>query len=245
MRPVTAAPALYRLESVQHRYGGRVVLDIESLDIRRGETLAVIGPSGSGKSTLLRLLQFLERPTAGRLWFDGRLVDSEPALGVRRRVTTVFQRPFVLNRSVRANLAFGLHVRGWSNRPAEIDHLLTALGLAPLAAAPAQSLSGGEMQRVALARALAFDPDVLLLDEPTANLDPRNVRLVEDLIRERQAQGVTVVLATHQIFQARRLAQRAALLLDGQVIEVGPTADMLDRAADPRTRAFLTGDMVY
>ena len=242
---MTTAPACYRLESLQHRYGGRVVLDIGSLEIRRGETLAVIGPSGSGKSTLLRLLQFLERPTSGRLWFDERPVDSEPALDVRRRVTTGFQRPFVLNRSVRANLAFGLHVRGWSNRPAEIDHLLTALGLAPLAHAPAQSLSGGEIQRVALARALAFDPDVLLLDEPTANLDPRNVRLVEDLIRERQAQGVTVVLATHQIFQARRLAHRAALLLDGQVIEVGPTAEMLDHASDPRTRAFLSGDMVY
>jgi tungstate transport system ATP-binding protein len=242
---MTTASPLYRLESVQHRYGGRVVLDIESLEIRRGETLAVIGPSGSGKSTLLRLLQFLERPTAGRLWFDDRIVDSEPPLEVRRRVTTVFQRPIVLSRSVRANLAFGLHVRGWSNRPAEIDHLLTALGLAPLAHAPAQSLSGGEIQRVALARALAFDPAVLLLDEPTANLDPRNVRLVEDLIRERQAQGVTVVLATHQIFQARRLAHRAVLLLDGQVIEVGPTAEMLDHPGDPRTRAFLTGDMVY
>ena len=242
---MTTAPARYRLESVQHRYGGRVVLDIGSLEIRRGETLAVIGPSGSGKSTLLRLLQFLERPTAGRVWFDERLIDDEPPLDVRRRVTTVFQRPFVLSRSVRANLAFGLRVRGWPSRPEEIEHLLTALGLAPLAQAPAQSLSGGEIQRVALARALAFDPEVLLLDEPTANLDPRNVRLVEDLIRERQAQGVTVVLATHQIFQARRLAHRAALLLDGQIIEMAPTADLLDHARDPRTRAFLTGDMVY
>lgn len=242
---MTTDPALYRLESVQQRYGGRVVLDIGSLEIRRGETLAVIGPSGSGKSTLLRLLQFLERPTAGRLWFDDRPVESEPPLDVRRRVTTVFQRPFVLNRSVRANLAFGLHVRGRSNQRAGIDHLLAALGLAPLAHAPAQSLSGGEVQRVALARALAFDPEVLLLDEPTANLDPSNVRLVEDLIRERQAQGVTVVLATHQIFQARRLAHRAVLLLDGQVVEAGPTAEMLDRAKDARTRAFLSGDMVY
>jgi tungstate transport system ATP-binding protein len=242
---MTTAPALYRLEAVQQRYGGRVVLDVDRLEIRRGETLAIIGPSGSGKSTLLRLLQFLERPSAGRVWFDGRAVDSEPPLDVRRRVTTVFQRPFVLSRSVRANLAFGLHVRGWSNRPAEIDHLLNALGLAPLAHVSAHSLSGGEIQRVAMARALAFGPEVLLLDEPSANLDPRNVRLVEALIRERQAQGVTVVLATHQIFQARRLAQRVALLLDGQIVEMGPMADLLDHASDPRTRAFLSGDMVY
>ncbi len=242
---MTAASALYRLESVKQRYAGRTVLDIDRLEIRRGETLAVIGPSGAGKSTLLRLLQFLERPSAGRLWFDGQPVNSEPPLAARRRVTTVFQRPFVLSRSVRANLAFGLHVRGRSNRPAEIDHLLEALGLAALANEPAQRLSGGEMQRVALARALAFDPEVLLLDEPTANLDPRNVRLVEDLIRERQARGVTVVLATHQIFQARRLAHRVALLLDGQIVEVGPTSDLLDHAGDPRTRAFLSGDMIY
>ncbi len=242
---MTADSALYRLELVRHRYGERVVLDIDSLEIRRGETLAVIGPSGSGKSTLLRLLQFLERPSAGVIRFDDRPIESEPPLDVRRRVTTVFQRPFVLSRSVRANLAYGLHVRGWSDRPAEIDHLLDALGLTPLAHAPARTLSGGEIQRVAFGRALAFDPDVLLLDEPTANLDPRNVRLVEELIRERQAQGVTVVLATHQIFQARRLADRAALLLDGQVVEIAPIADLLDHANDPRTRAFLTGDMVY
>ena len=242
---MTAGAAVYRLEAVRHQYAGRAVLDIETLDVRQGETLAVIGPSGSGKSTLLRLLQFLERPTSGRLWFEGREVTAEPPLDVRRRVTTVFQRPVVLSRTVRSNLAYGLRVRGVKARPGEIDHLLDGLGLAPLAHAAAATLSGGEMQRVSFARALAFDPEVLLLDEPTANLDPRNVRLVEGMIRERQAQGVTMVLATHQIFQARRLAHRTALLLDGQVIESAPTAQLLDRPADPRTKAFLTGDMVY
>ena len=242
---MTAGAAVYRLEAVRHQYAGRAVLDIETLDVRQGETLAVIGPSGSGKSTLLRLLQFLERPTSGRLWFEGREVTAEPPLDVRRRVTTVFQRPVVLSRTVRSNLAYGLRVRGVKAKPGEIDHLLDGLGLAPLAHAAAPTLSGGEMQRVSFARALAFDPEVLLLDEPTANLDPRNVRLVEGMIRERQAQGVTMVLATHQIFQARRLAHRTALLLDGQVIESAPTAQLLDRPADPRTKAFLSGDMVY
>jgi len=242
---MTAQPAVYRLESIRHRYAERVVLDIDRLEVGRGETLAIIGPSGSGKSTLLRLLQFLERPTAGRLWFDGLAIDSEPPLEVRRRVTTVFQRPLVLNRSVRANLTYGLRVRGVAERPGEIDHLLSGLGLAHLAHVAASTLSGGEVQRVSFGRALAFDPGVLLLDEPTANLDPRNVRLVEDLIRERQSQGVTIVLATHQIFQARRLAHRAALLLDGQIVEAAATAQLLDDPADPRTKAFLTGDMIY
>jgi tungstate transport system ATP-binding protein len=242
---MTSADVLYRLESVCHRYGDRVVLDIDRLDVRRGETLAIVGPSGCGKSTLLRLLQFLERPTSGRVRFEGQLVESEPALEVRRRVTTVFQRPLVLNRSVRANLTYGLHVRGAASGTAEIDDVLKALGLTHVAHAHARTLSGGEIQRVAFGRAVAFDPDVLLLDEPTANLDPRNVRLVEELIRAQQAQGVTIVIATHQIFQARRLAHRAALLLDGRVVEAAPTAQLFDHPVDPRTRAFLTGDMIY
>jgi tungstate transport system ATP-binding protein len=242
---MTGSDALYRLEGIRHEYGGRVVLDIGRLEVRRGETLALLGPSGCGKSTLLRLLQFLERPTAGDLRFDGRPIDAEPPLDVRRRVTTVFQRPLVLDRSVRANLAYGLRVRGASAGRAQIDALLEALGLGHVADAHARTLSGGEIQRVAFGRAVAFSPDVLLLDEPTANLDPRNVRLVEDQIRVRQAQGVTMVVATHQIFQARRLAHRAALLLDGQVVEVAPTSDLFDHPADPRTRAFLSGDMIY
>jgi tungstate transport system ATP-binding protein len=242
---MTPGDAVYRLDSVRHRYGDRVVLDIGRLEVARGETLAIVGPSGCGKSTLLRLLQFLERPASGSVWFEDRLIDSEPPLDLRRRVTTVFQRPLVLNRSVSANLAYGLDVRGRGHRPADIGALLKALGLAQVAHVPARTLSGGEIQRVAFGRAVAFDPDVLLLDEPTANLDPRNVRLVEDLIRQRQAQGVTIVVATHQIFQARRLAHRAALLLDGQIVETGPTAQLFDHPTDPRTRAFLTGDMIY
>jgi tungstate transport system ATP-binding protein len=242
---MNSADAIYRLETVRQHFGGRLVLDVDALEVRRGETLAVIGPSGAGKTTLLRLLQFLDRPSAGRVIFDGRVFNGEVPLDVRRDVVSVFQRPVVLDRSVRANLEYGGRVRGRRGGHPEIGRLLEALGLASLAASNARALSGGEMQRVAFARALAVDARVLLLDEPTANLDPRNVRLVEDLILERQSRGVTVVLATHQIFQARRLAHRTALLLDGRVVEVAPTSDLLDRPVDPRTRAFLSGDMVY
>jgi tungstate transport system ATP-binding protein len=238
-------PAIYRFESVRHRYGDREVLHIDALEVMRGETLALIGPSGAGKSTLLRLLQFLEPPTEGRTLFDGRPIDADLALQTKRRVTTVFQRPLMLDRSVRDNVAFGLRVRGTPIRPKDIDRLLESVGLAPLAGVRARTLSGGEIQRVAIVRALAFGPEVLLLDEPTANLDPGNVRLVEDMIRNCQARGVTIVLAVHQIFQARRLASRTALLLDGRLIEIGPTAKILDDPQDPRTRAFLTGSMVY
>lgn len=242
---MTATDALYRLESIQHRYGDRLVLQIDRLDVMRGETLGVIGPSGAGKSTLLRLLQFLEPPTGGRIWFDGQVMERDVPLATRRRVTTVFQRPVVLDRSVRANLSYGARVRGLQDGRREVDSLLAALRLDDFAQKAARTLSGGEIQRLAFGRALAFDPDVLLLDEPTANLDPRNVKLLEELIRERQARGATIVLATHHIFQARRLAHRTALLLDGQIVEIAATATFFDNPRDPRTRAFLTGDMVY
>jgi tungstate transport system ATP-binding protein len=242
---MTGPGAIYRLDSIHHRYGDRLVLHIDSLEVTQGETLCIVGPSGAGKSTLLRLLQFLERPTQGRVVFDGREAGGQAPLDVRRQVTTVFQRPVVLDRSVRSNVGYGLRVRGVRNRRATVDALLAALGLQHVADLSARTLSGGEIQRVAFGRALAFGPRVLLLDEPTANLDPRNVRLVEDLIRERRSQGVTMVIATHQTFQARRLGDRTAFLLDGRVVEVGPTRAFFDAPQDPRTRAFLNGDMIY
>jgi tungstate transport system ATP-binding protein len=236
---------VYRLEAVRQRYGDRTVLDVDRLDVERGETLAVIGPSGSGKSTLLRLLQFLEQPASGRLVFEEQPAAGIPPLAVRRRITTVFQRPVMLDRSVRENLAFGLRLRGEQGYHGRIDRLLDALALTPLAGAHARTLSGGEVQRVAFGRALALEPDVLLLDEPTANLDPHNVRIIEQLLRAERDRGVTVVLATHQVFQARRLSHRTALLLDGRLVEIGPTARVLDSPHDPRTKAFVSGDMVY
>ena len=235
---------LYQIESIRHAYGARIVLDLERLDVQRGETLAVIGPSGSGKSTLLRLMQFFEHPTRGRILFDGQPIDDAP-LGTRRRITTVFQRPVLLDRSVRDNVAFGLRLRGRRDGRESIDQLIDRLGLTELASAPARSLSGGEAQRTALARALAVNPDVLLLDEPTANLDPYNVGLIESIIREQRERGVTIVLVTHHVFQARRLADRTALLLSGRLIEAAPTLELLDSPHDPRTHAFLSGEMVY
>jgi tungstate transport system ATP-binding protein len=242
---MSATHPLYRLDSIRHSYADRLVLQIDRLEVMRGETLGIIGPSGAGKTTLLRLLQFLERPSGGTIAFEGRAIERDVPLSTRRRVTTVFQRPVVLDRSVRSNLTYGARVRGLADRRREMDGLLAALRLDHLAQKAARTLSGGEIQRMAFGRAVAFDPEVLLLDEPTANLDPRNVKLLEELIRERQARGVTIVLATHQIFQARRLAHRTAFLLDGQIVEIAATPALFDAPKDPRTRAFLTGDMVY
>ena len=237
-------PPAFELAGVRHRYGARAVLDIPQLSVPQGATLGVIGPSGAGKSTLLRLLQGLERPTEGTILASGAPMPSPLPLALARRITTVFQRPLMLDRSVRENVLFGLRVRGRTDRAAAAP-LLDRLGLAHLADAPARRLSGGEIQRVALARAMAVDPEVLLLDEPAANLDPANVARVEAFIGDAQARGTTIVLVTHNTHEARRLAHRTLLLIGGTIVESGPTAEFFESPSDPQTRAFLAGELVY
>jgi tungstate transport system ATP-binding protein len=234
---------LYQLSQIQHRYASRTILDLPALDIARGEVLAIVGPSGSGKTTLLRLLQFLETPTRGAITFDGVPLDDQLDLDVRRHVATVFQSPALLDRSVYDNVAFGLQLRGVRAAHAAIMTALDRVGLQDLARARARTLSGGEAQRVALARALVLQPEALLLDEPTANLDPYNVGVIEDLVR---AHGVmTIVLVTHNVFQAKRLADRVGLLLSGKLIELSPAEQFFSHPIDPRTRSFVNGEMVY
>jgi len=239
---------LYELRDITKRYGKRSVLRVDELDIYRGEILALVGPSGAGKSTLLRLLNFLETPSSGTIRFHGQVFDAthQPPLAIRRRVTTVFQRPVLLRRSVRANVAYGLRLRGERDANERIDETLAQVGLAEMAHLAARTLSGGEAQRVALARAMILQPDALLLDEPSANLDPYNVGLIESIARDlNREQGTTIVLVTHNIFQARRLANRVALLLDGRIIEVAETERFFTAPSDPRTGAFARGEMIY
>lgn len=239
---------LYHLRDVTQSYRDRTVLKVDDLGIHQGEVLALLGPSGAGKSTLLRLLNFLELPSAGEISFRGQLISgaSPASLALRRRVTTVFQRPVLLNRSVWDNVRYGLKLRGERNGQAEVTGALEQVGLTSFARQQARTLSGGEAQRVALARALVLRPDVLLLDEPTANLDPYNVSLIEEIIqRANSEQGATVVMVTHNLHQARRLGTRVGLLLDGAVVEVAPTDQFFDSPADPRTARFIHGEMVY
>lgn len=238
---------LYQIDGVQQVYAGRAVLDIDQLAIRKGEILGLVGPSGAGKSTLLRLLGFLELPAAGQLHYAGRACDGAwPDLANRRRVTMVFQKPHLLRRSVRDNIAYALDLRGRSNGNKEVTGMLDKLGLETLAAAQAHTLSGGEAQRVALARALVLEPDVLLLDEPTSNLDPYNIKLIEEIVQRSNAEdGTTVVVVTHNIFQARRLADRVAFLLAGKLVEVAQTETFFTHPQHSETAAFVHGDMIY
>jgi tungstate transport system ATP-binding protein len=241
--------AIYQINNLAQTYFGRTVLQVERLEVRQGEILALVGPSGAGKSTLLRHLNFLEEPSGGYLIFEDCKVNGAiPPLELRRKVTTVFQNPVLLNRSVAANVGYGLKLRGKSGKRVEkaVADALAQVGLSDMAHVSAKTLSGGETQRVALARALVINPAVLLLDEPTANLDPYNIKLIEDIVRQvNRERGVTVVLVTHNIFQARRLAHRTALLLEGRLVEVSETETFFNAPLDPRTAAFVRGDMVY
>lgn len=244
----TSPPPLYHLQGVTRIYNGRTVLDIDDLVIQPGEVLGLVGPSGAGKSTLLRLLNFLEAPDNGRLIFHGQDAASptEIPLELKRRVTTVFQRPMLLNRSVWENVAFGLQLRGERNFDSLIESTLEKVGLTGLARQRARTLSGGEAQRVVLARAMVLKPEVLLLDEPTANLDPYNVGQIERIARQlNEEQGVTLVLVTHNIFQAHRLASRVGFMLEGRLVEIAPTEQFFNQPADERTAAFVRGEMVY
>jgi tungstate transport system ATP-binding protein len=236
---------LYRLENLVRRQGDAFTLSIPHLEIRAGEVLCLLGPTGVGKTTLLRLLSGLEPPHDGTLRLRGQPLDGNAPLTLRRQIAMIPQRPLLLGGSVRRNVEYGLRLRGKPD-PARVEQMLARLELRTIAAQAAGTLSGGQTQLVALARALVIEPDVLLLDEPTANLDPAHVALVEETIgRFRQEKRATVVWATHNLFQARRVADRVALLLAGQLVELAAKHDFFERPADPRTAAFIEGKMIW
>lgn len=239
---------VYQVENLVKSYNGREVLNVPALEVRRGEILGIVGPSGAGKSTLLRLLNLLEAPSGGRIAFAGRWLSSpaQAPLELRRRSVLVFQRPVLLSATVFDNVAYGLRIRGCRHVRSRVEDVLARVGMLPMQHAASHTLSGGELQRVALARALVVEPEVLLLDEPTANLDPTHVKAIESIVREaNQTQGTTVVLVTHNIFQARRLTQRVGLLVDGRLVEVAPTQAFFQAPQTEEARAFAAGEMVY
>ncbi|SEH62307.1 tungstate transport system ATP-binding protein [Halopenitus malekzadehii] len=252
-----------RARDVAVSYGDEPVLEGLSVGVEAGDVLAVIGPSGVGKSTLLRLLALAETPDDGTVELDGTdawALDNGDRLRLRRRIGMVFQEANLFDASVARNVEYGLRVRRlWSDRlrdwaasivgpstPTDaVTEALSVVGLADRGDQPAGSLSGGEAQRVSFARALAYDPDVLLLDEPTSDLDPRNTALIEEAVSAARDRGIGVVLATHDMHQAERVADRAAVLLGDGIAEIGPTDRVFEDPNDDRTRQFISGELVY
>ncbi|MEM2124826.1 MAG: phosphate ABC transporter ATP-binding protein [Candidatus Methanosuratincola sp.] len=239
--------AYVALRSILKRYSEKEILKGVSLEIQRGELISIVGPSGSGKTTLLRLIDGLEFPDSGEIYIDDNRLTKENAPMIRTKVGMVFQNPVLFDASVYDNVALSLKFRGIPNDliRQKVEVALNLVMLKDLAKRSALTLSGGEAQRIALARVLVYDPELILLDEPTANLDPANVLIIENALRNANLQGKTIVLVTHNIFQARRLAKRVALLLEGEMIEVQDTESFFNRPLDPRTRRFIEGDLVY
>jgi tungstate transport system ATP-binding protein len=236
--PVTDLPILF--DSVSVRAGVTTILDRLSLTLSSGSPTLVVGPNGSGKSTLLRLCMGLAVPTEGRITWGGR-ADAKPT-----RRAFVFQRPVMLRRTVAANVAYGLTHAGYpqEKHAVRIAELLERVGLSDLAMRPARRLSGGEQQRLALARALARDPELLLLDEPTASLDPAATRGVEEIVRDAAQSGIKIVMASHDLGQVRRLAGDVVFMVRGSVREQTPAEDFLKNPSTSEAAAFVRGDLV-
>lgn len=234
------------LDGVCFEAGGKRLVDAVSLTLSDGPLTMVLGPNGAGKSLLLRLCHGLLRPSGGSVrWGD--TAATPDAARVRRAQAMVFQAPVLLRRSVLANVAYALAVRGVrrGDRKRIALAALARVGLEGLAARPARVLSGGEKQRLALARAWALNPHVLFLDEPVANLDPAAIRAVEDAILRIQRGGTKIIMTTHDMGQARRLADEVVFLHGGRVLEHGPAAPFFDRPQSPEARAFLKGDLLW
>ncbi|MCB1504431.1 MAG: ATP-binding cassette domain-containing protein [Hyphomicrobiaceae bacterium] len=216
---------------------GRNLVDNVSLTLDGRSRTVILGPNGAGKSLLMRLLHGLLQPTAGTILWGGRPLDA----AVRARQAMVFQRPTLLRRSAEENLRFVLGHLPRTARDARITELLADAKLTDIRTMPARLLSGGEQQRLAIARARAADPDVLFLDEPSASLDPASTHAIEELIRAIHAEGTKIILVTHDLGQARRLADDVVFVSRGRIMEHQPAADFFLNQRSDAARAYIEG----
>jgi tungstate transport system ATP-binding protein len=229
-------------------YGGKEILREISFSIRYGEVFGLIGPSGSGKSTLLRLLDLIEMPTRGALSILGEdALSRESRFHLRRRMAMLSQKPVIFNRTVFENIAIGMKYRNAGRATIEerVRDALRDIGLADYSRRSARTLSGGEAQRVALARAMVTDPEILFLDEPTANLDPHSVEKIEETILHlNRDSGTTIIVSTHDMLQGQRLSGRMGVLMDGTLPQIGTTREIFHRPATKNIARFVQVDNI-
>ncbi|HOI12662.1 MAG TPA: ABC transporter ATP-binding protein [Methanoculleus sp.] len=235
---------MIELDNVSKNFGNARVLVGVTGRVERGEIFAVIGPSGAGKSTLLRLIDLLDSPTGGTIRIGGVDIhaEREKSLSIRRMMGMVFQKPAVFNTTVTENVAVGLRFRGVSKSKAHrlTEDALAMVGLADYGDRKARTLSGGEMQRVALARAMVIEPEILLMDEPTANLDPVSVEKIEEMaLRINRDLGTTILFSTHDMYQGQRLAHRIGVLMKGAFAQVGTPREVFTLPASREVARFV------
>lgn len=222
--------------------GSERLLDDVSFDIRAGSRVVVMGPNGAGKSLLMRLCHGLLSPTEGSVSWS-----APTTTGAGKRHAMVFQRPVMLRRTALANVAHALALAGFSRgeRIARAEEALERFGLSALAGRPARVLSGGEQQRLAIARAWSLRPELLFLDEPTSALDPAATRAIEAMIETIHAEGVTIVMTTHDLGQARRHADEVLFLHRGRLVEQTPASAFFERPTTREAQAFVAGELVW
>ena len=218
----------------------RDVLSIDSLEIKRGEILAVVGPNGAGKSTLLLTLAGLMKPTQGEILFDGKNQNEWDELEYRRKIAFVFQDPLLMNMTVEANIVLGLKFRGEKNFQAQVIKWSKAMGIDGLLKRRASQLSGGEAQRVSLARAFILNPDLLLMDEPFSAVDPpTRVQLLKDLSKVLSEEKRTTIFVTHNLKEAMQYGKRVAVLIDGKLKQAAKPKELIAKPIDSQVKNFL------
>jgi tungstate transport system ATP-binding protein len=229
------------LEDVSFVARGQAIIDRVSCELTPGPRTVILGPNGSGKSVLMRLCHGLLTPTSGRIVWRGSRAERPRAQAM------VFQRPVMLRRSALGNVTYGLKLAGVSRaeRDRRAREMLAAVGLASVERQPARVLSGGEQQKLALARAWALEPEVLFLDEPTANLDPRATREVERIVEQIHASGTKIVMTTHNLGQARRLADEILFMSAGRLADHAPVERFFAQPSTAEAAAFIEGELPW
>jgi len=241
--------ALLRVENIGQAYDGVEILNDINLSLNRGEVFALIGPTGSGKTTLLKVIDLLTQPSSGHVYFDGVdvTVAESDRLAARRRMSLVQQKPIVFSMNVYDNVAAGLKWRGVAKDSimGKVEHALDLVGMADYAHLDAKTLSGGETQRIALARALVVEPELLLLDEPTANLDPNSVSKIEEVIEHViKEHEISVFMTTHDMVQGQRLSHKVGVLIGGRMLQMGKPDEIFNAPQSKEVAEFVGIDNI-
>lgn len=239
---------MIEIYNLKKNFENNTVIDIPYLKIKKGKITAIIGPSGSGKSTLMALINGLAKPSEGKIIIEGEefSVNKDYSEYIRKQMTMVFQEPVMFKETLEKNIEYGLKLRGVKDIKNKIFNISELLGIQDKLKQRAPTLSGGEASRASLARAMVFEPKLLILDEPTSNLDPQNVAVIEAALKNMQkVLANTIIVVTHNMFQAKRIADEAVFLLDGKVVEFGAVNEIFENPSDIRTARFISGDMIY